>query len=269
MFEITFKDSKTVKGIFEAISAIIEECKIIFDPNGITMNSIDAGRICLVGFNLDKSDFDAYKCEKEYELGLNFDDMVKILRRSSAEDAITLKYDPNKEDSKIKIIMKNALSKKRRQFSLQLINLGEEDLHPEALEEIEYTASALLPIAYLDEAIKDADIFSETVLVSISEENGIVFKAEGSIGESECILEKDDEGIENFNAKEMGQGDFALEYLKNIVKISAIAEKVELSLNPETPLKVKFNIMGSSQFKYFLAPRVEEDEYEEEYNEDF
>jgi proliferating cell nuclear antigen len=262
MFEITLKDSKLVRGIFEAISAIVSETKMEFSPSGISMNAIDDGRICLVGLKLDKDDFDTYKCEGSYVLGLNIDDMVKILRRSGAGDSITFKYSP--ETKKINILMKSEKSKKSRQFGLQLIELGDSGIKPEALDNITYASKISIPLSYLDEAIKDADIFSETLVLSMADD-GITFKAEGQIGESETVLEKGDEGIQDFSCTEKGDGTFALQYLKNIVKISAIADRVELSLNSNTPLKAKFNILSSSLFKYYLAPRI--DEKEEDYDE--
>ena len=97
MFDITIDDSKIIRGIFEAISAIVGECVLIFDSDGISMNAIDEGRICFIGLHLDKDDFDSYECGGKYDLGLNIDDMVKILKRSSSDDAITLKYTPESE----------------------------------------------------------------------------------------------------------------------------------------------------------------------------
>lgn len=70
MFEITLEESRIVKGIFESISAVIEECTLVFDENGISINAIDEGRICLVALNLAKNDFDSYSCDGKYELGL-------------------------------------------------------------------------------------------------------------------------------------------------------------------------------------------------------
>jgi proliferating cell nuclear antigen len=264
MFEITLKDAKTVRGIFEAVAAIVGECKMSFKKDGISMNSIDDGRICLINLKLNQKDFDEYKCEADYDLGLNIEDMVKILKRSS-NDSITFKYQP--DTKKIKIVMKNDKSKKSRQFSLGLIDLGDSGIKPEALEGIKYNASVLIPISYLDEAIKDADIFSETMSISLTKKDGIMFKAEGQIGESETVLEKGDENVENFKVDEDGDGTFALSYLKNIIKVSAtVVDKVELSLNSNTPVKVKFNVLADSNFTYYLAPRIEEEEENSEDN---
>jgi len=58
MFEITLNDAKIVRGIFEAISAIVGEGRMVFGPDGISMNAIDDGRICLISLKLDKDESD-------------------------------------------------------------------------------------------------------------------------------------------------------------------------------------------------------------------
>jgi len=261
MFEITLNDPKIVKGIFEAINAIVTETIINFTPSGISLSAIDEGRICLVIIKLDKDDFDGYVCDKEYKLGLNIEDMVKILKRSS-NDIITLKHEDN--SSIINIIMKNTASKKSRTFSLKLIDISDSGIKPENLMNIKYKASVSIPIAYLDESIKDADIFSETLSVILSNKDGIIFKAQGQNGEMKTELDKDDDGIEEFNIEEEGEGSFALEYLKNIIKINSISDRISISLNLNTPLKCQFKVLSNSSFIYFLAPRVEEEPEVEE-----
>ena len=64
MFKAKLKDSKIVKGIFDAVSAIISETRLKVDPdNGLTMTAMDGSHICLVSLTLNKSDLD------EFEIG--------------------------------------------------------------------------------------------------------------------------------------------------------------------------------------------------------
>lgn len=263
MFEIMSKDLKTIRNVFEAISAVVSETQIRFDPEGIFLDAIDDGRICLIGVKIDKVDYDSYKCDQKHTIGLNIEDVVKILRRGSAKDEVTFSYTP--ETKRFKILLKPEKAKKARTFALGLVQLNDSGIKPEQLEKIEYNAKVSIPVSYLDEAIKDADIFSEVLMISFDRE-GITFKAEGQIGESEAVLESGDEGVQDYVCKvESGDNSFALTYLKHIAKAMALSERVELSLNANTPIKVKYSIMSSSSIRYYLAPRV--DEQEEDYDE--
>jgi proliferating cell nuclear antigen len=263
MFEITMKDLKTVKGIFEALSAVITEAKMKFNKDGVFLEAIDDGRICLVGLKLDKDDFDSYKCDGEYVLGLNFDDLTKVMKRGNAKEAVTFAYNPDLKT--IKILFKAEESKKSRKFGLGLIDLGDSGIKPEALEAIAYGSKISIPIGYLDEAIKDADIFGETLIISMNTDN-LCFHTEGQIGESETVLERGDTGIQDYQCTEKAENTFALTYLKNIAKVGAIADRIELSLNSSSPMKAKFALMSSSNIRYYLAPRIDEapEDYDEE-----
>ena len=65
MFELTMNNPRSIQGVFEAVAAIIDETEITFDSDGISLTSIDAGRVCLISLKIDKEDFDAYKCDQE------------------------------------------------------------------------------------------------------------------------------------------------------------------------------------------------------------
>ncbi len=66
------------------------------------------------------------------------------------------------------------------------------------------------------------------------------------------------------NIKAISKGSYSLQFLKSILKIENITEKLTISLKDDHPLKLIFNIFEGGTISYFLAPRVEEVEFEEE-----
>ncbi len=259
MFELTMNDSRAMQGVFDAVAAIIDESEIIFSPNGISLTSIDAGRVCLISLKLDKEDFDAYKCDKEEKLGLNIEDLVKILKRSSASDSIIFQFENN--SNKLLILMQSREGKKMRKFSITLKDISMPPIKPESLEKILYNNSVTLPVGYLEEAIKDADIYNDTAIISMND-SALIFRSEGNVGETECVLDKEDSLLNNFVATEDAEGTFALKFLNHMLKVSSVpnVSQVELSVSTDQPLRAAFNIMGASSIKYFLAPRIEDEE---------
>ncbi len=261
MFEITMEESKTIAAIFDAVAAILEETEINFDPDGISLTSIDAGRVCLISLKLDKEDFDEYKCDKEQKIGVNITDLVKILKRSSPNDSIIFKYAD--DSNKLSIIMQSNEGKKMRKFSITLKDISMPTIQPEQLEKISYNSSVTLPLGYLEEAIRDADIYSDTVIIKLNGEN-LVFRSEGNVGDTECVLDKGDSELGNFVVGEEAEGTFALRFLNYMLKVGSIpnVSKVDIAVRTNQPLKATFNIIGASSMKYFLAPRIEDEEEE-------
>jgi proliferating cell nuclear antigen len=98
---------------------------------------------------------------------------------------------------------------------------------------------------------------------------GLEFSAEGEVGDVQYQLDRDH--LEDPNIKQDGRGVFSLAFLKNIMKISSISDKVTLHIANNAPLKFEFEIAGNGDAKgkvtYFLAPRVEEED-EDSYESD-
>jgi proliferating cell nuclear antigen len=254
MFKVKIKDSKVVRGIFEAVSAIISETRLKIDPNvGMSMSAMDGSHICLVSLTLKKEDLDIFEAKEEEELGINLEDLVKIIKRGAANDEIT--FSRQKNEKKLNIEMQAEGAKKSRKFTMSLIDIDSEDINLDALNGIEFDNVCQFDLGILDEAIKDAEIFSE--VLQIKAEDKLIFSAEGTMGDMRYELEKDE--IANAKLSSPSEGSFAIQFLKSILKISAISKQVEMSLKTGNPVKMQFKLMENSKILYFLAPRVEED----------
>ncbi len=269
MFKVKINDSKIVKGIFDAVSSIISETLLKVTADGINLTAMDLSHICLVSLNLHKDDLDEFETDQDYALGINLEDLVKIIKRSGANDAIIFSHDPKEKKLIIEMIPESG--KKARKFTMALIDIEGEDINMESLESMEFDNKCAMEIKLLDEAIKDAEIFAEVLQVKVqdnkkSNEKTLSFSTAGNIGDMDYEL--DNELLSDTEFSNDSMGIFAISFLKNILKASAIANKVKIELKSEAPLKMHFNFVAleNSRILYFLAPRVEEDEdsmYEE------
>jgi proliferating cell nuclear antigen len=251
------QDSKVMKGIIDAISAIIDETYFVANADtGLNLTAMDESHICLMHMVLPKDLFDGFECDEEAKMGINLEDLVKIMKRAGASDAIEFKHQSDSE--KFQVQMKG---RGTRTFSLRLVDIDEEKIPPTAELDVDFDARVTLDVGILEEAIKDAEIYQDTLEVKVTEE-GLYFSAEGEVGDIQYQLDRDH--LEDANIKQDGRGVFSLAFLKNIMKISTISDKVTLHIANNAPLKFEFEIAGNGDAKgkvtYFLAPRVEEDE---------
>lgn len=254
MFKATLKDSKIVKGIFEAVSLIISEAKIRVGPTtGMQMTAMDGSHICLVDLFISKDDLDGFECDEEYELGINVEDLVKIIKRANPNDIITLIY--TADVKKIQILLKSEDSKKTRKFTISLYDIDNEEIDMNKINAMEFPNKCDLNIGIIDEAIKDAEIYSEILVVRVNK--NLIFSTEGTLGDMEYVLDENE--LKKFNFTVKSEGNYAIQFLRNIVKIGSVSQNVSMSLDDKAPLKSVFKILKFSQIQYFLAPRVEED----------
>ena len=260
-FTIKMENSRILKSIVETLSSIIDETEFKVSPEEFIITAMDPSRICLLKLSIKKENFDDYKCSKESKIGLNLDDLDKILKRSATNDSIEINF--KESDQKIKITMQREEGNTRkRTFSLALIDLEREDVPMGNLLNIEYPSNWVIDPDFLVEAIKDAEIYSEIMNMKAIVNEGLIFSSSGQIGEMEYNLGVDD--LIESDIKETCMGAYSLTFLKAILKIASITEKLEISLKTDHPIKMIFNLLEGGELNYFLAPRVEEAEFEDD-----
>lgn len=253
-FKLKFENSKVLKNIVETLSSIIDEANFIVAPERFSVKAMDPSRICLLELIIEKDNFKEYDCKEKFQVGLNLSDFDKILKRCGLEDTIELNY--NDEDKKIKIRYQNEEATRIRAFSLTCLDLEIEEVPMDSLNKIEYSSSWSFEPNLLVEAIKDAEIYSEILNFEAKEGVGLNLSSSGQIGEMEYQL-----GLETFfevNLDKIQKGAFSLAFLKSIMKLSSIVERLKIFLKEGHPLKMVFELLEGAKLDYFLAPRVEE-----------
>jgi len=259
-FTLKLDNSRILKGIIETLASIIDETEFRVTPKEFMITAMDPSRICLLKLTIKKENFDDYKCSQESKVGLNLDDLDKILKRSAANDSVEIDF--NQKDQKIKIKMRREGTSRTRTFSLALLDIDIEDIPMDNLLSIDYPSKWVIDPDFLVEAIKDAEIYSEILNMKSVEAQGLTFSSSGQIGEMNYELELE-ELLEN-EITGTSSGAYSLTFLKAILKIAPITEKLEISLKTDHPLKMIFDLLEGGELDYFLAPRVEEAEFDED-----
>jgi len=57
---------------------------------------------------------------------------------------------------------------------------------------------------------------------------------------------------------------FSARYLSSFCKATPVAEKVVLCMSPDRPIAVEYNIDDIGHITYYLAPKIEDADMEEE-----
>ncbi|KKK43555.1 MAG: DNA polymerase sliding clamp [Candidatus Lokiarchaeum sp. GC14_75] len=264
-FSLKLENSRILKGIVETLASIIDETEFKVTPKEFTISAMDPSRICLLKLSIKKDDFDEYDCSQDSKVGLNLDDLDKILKRSTSNDAVEISF--NEKEQKIKIKMQREGASRTRTFSLALLDIDIEEIPMDNLLKIEYPSKWVMEPNFLVEAIKDAEIYSEILNINANEGKGLIFSSSGQIGEMEYDLNEED--LIESELQGSSSGAYSLTFLKAILKIASITEKLEIALKTDHPLKMNFDLLEGGKLNYFLAPRVEEEEFNEDDMDEF
>jgi len=240
-------EAKTWKKIINATAAVIEEVSIEVKPDGLEFTAMDPSHISMLYCFMPKGSFTEYSItEKHFTLGIDVDEVRKIMNRSKPDEILTMKA------SEDKIILEfsktDEESVRRFSFSQIDVQLGEKYVVPH----LETTSTIRLPAYMFDDAIKDVRLMSNVITF---ESDPDVFSVSGD-GDSGDILIEIKEWLE-YDVQQKSKCSFNITYLTDISKI--LEDEVTIELGSDIPVKLIF-ALGGAEFLFILAPRVDKEE---------
>lgn len=95
--------------------------------------------------------------------------------------------------------------------------------------------------------------------------DGVKFACNGDIGNGSVTLrshedlEKPKQNV-TIELTEPVALTFSLKYLVNFCKAAGLSDQVQIKLSNEVPLLVEYNLQGQSHLRFYLAPKIGDEE---------
>jgi proliferating cell nuclear antigen len=248
MFEAAMGSASVWKRCIDAISTIIEEGTFTVRSDKIRFRAIDPARISMVDFYLDSEKFEKYELEGSKDIGVNLEDMNKILKRARPGDRLKLSLD---EQANRFIITLEGLSVTT--FSIPLLDLGM-DQPPDRT--ITFTTTIRMESGVFSEALKNIAIIEDYVQLRATPD---FFRLEGesTVESVDVRMSRNSEGIAHMEVKEDSKAMFILSNIQNMLRAAEPTDIVELEFGDDLPLKLTVPLEGG-QISFLLAPRVQD-----------
>ncbi|KAG8036678.1 hypothetical protein G9C98_004000 [Cotesia typhae] len=259
MFEARLVQSAILKKVLDAVKDLLSEATFECSDSGIQVQAMDNAHVSLVSLNLRSDGFDKYRCDRNLSMGMSIPTMAKVLKGAGAEDTVTLRATDNPDT--ITFIFEPSGKEKLAEYEVKLINMDQEHL---GIPETFYSCVVKMPSAEFAKIVRDLSQFGETVAITCSKE-GIKFSAAGDYGSANVKLAQtaDDSNEEEAVVIEMQETvkqSFACRYLNSFVKATPLCSQVVLSLSADVPLVVEYKIGDIGHIRYYLAPKIDEEE---------
>lgn len=261
MFEARLEKGDILKKTMDALKDLIKEAVWDVSAQGLSLQSMDSSHVSLVQVTLRTEGFETFRCDKNLALGVNMDTMTKLMKCAANDDAITLKSEDNGD--LLSLVFESKNGDKTSEFEMKLMDLDMEQL---GIPDQEYSCTIKMPSAEFTRICKDLSNIGESVNITVTK-GGVTFAAKGDIGNAKINLtqssnvDDEDDGV-FIDMQEAVSLNFALRYLNFFTKAAPLSPKVILSLSPEVPLVVEYDITDVGHVKYFLAPKIDEEEDE-------
>lgn len=259
MFEAELKEAQLLKKIVEATKELVNDVSFDVSNTGLSMQAMDSSHVALCFMHLKNEGFDRFRCDKKQSLGLNLASFSKVLKCANNDDTVTLKAE-EKADT-ITLMFENRAQSKFMDFELTLMDIDSELL---TIPDTEYECVIEMDSSEFQKIIRDLQVLGDTCWISCTKE-GVTFSVKGDIGTANIVLkhtastdDKDSKGIK-IEMQEAVNLCFTLSFLNHFTKATPLSKKVTLSMSPDIPVVVEYNMEGAGYIRYYLAPKADDD----------
>ncbi len=244
--------------LMTALKDILLETNISFQPDGIRIINMDKSHTILVHLYLAASNFEFYECKKEkIIIGVNMFHLFKLINSIDNDDTLTIYIENNDYFdgivSHLALRFENGNIKQCKTQKLKLIEPEQDELE---VPDVKFSSIINLPSADFQKIIRDLSCISDKLEIK-SVGNELIFKCQGQFASAEIHRAEADESMKFIlkqDSSKVIQGEFSLKNLGYFIKCTNLCPQIEVYLENDLPLVVKYNVASLGEINLGLVP---------------
>jgi len=251
--EIKSVQSNNIRTLFEVLKEVLIDFNIIVTDKGIRVTSMGHANIALVHLKLEADQFQTFYCEKTMILGVNAQNLFKVIKNITNLDTVSLLVERS-DETKLIIRAENIENNTQCTYRYNLLDLHYEEypIPPQTFDsEINLPSDQFNSICKMLNNLQAEDLEITSVGQQlILKGNGLISSAELKLGNSSgTVFNKYDNDI-------IVQGRFPLDYLIQFSKASGLSKTVQLYLMNDSPLVLAYTVGSLGIIKFLLACKL-------------
>ena len=243
--------------LMTALKDILLETNIIFQPDGIRIMNMDKSHTILVHLFLAANNFEVFDCKKnKIVIGVNMVHMFKVINTIDNDDTLML-YIRNcdYDDGIVQYLSFKFENSDIKQFKTQHLRLIEPDTDELHIPDVSFSSIINLPSSDFQKIIRDLACISDRLEIK-SVGNELIFKCSGQFATAEIRRTETQGGMEFIQKQDTSkiiQGEFSLKNLSYFIKCTNLCNQIELYIENDLPLIVKYYVASLGEIKLCLA----------------
>jgi len=243
--------------LMTALKDILLETNIDFQSDGLRIINMDKSHTILVHLFLPSENFEYYQCKKEkIIIGVNMFHLFKLINSIDNDDTLSI-YIENEDYSDgivsyLTLRFENGDIKQCKTQKLKLIEPDNEEL---VYPDVKFSSIINLPSVDFQKIIRDMSCISDRLEIK-SVGNELIFKCQGQFATAQ-IHRIESDGSMGFILKQdttkVIQGEFSLKNLSYFIKCTNLCSQIELYLENDLPLVVKYDVASLGTIKLCVA----------------
>jgi proliferating cell nuclear antigen len=246
--------------LMTALKDILLETNITFQPDGMRIVNMDKSHTILVHLFLRAENFEFYECKHDkIIIGVNMFHLFKLINSIDNDDTLTI-YIENC-DYNNGIVNNLGLKFENgdiKQCKIQKLRLIEPDADELDVPDVRFSSIINLPSSDFQKIIRDLSCISDKIEIN-SVANELIFRCKGAFATAE-VRRVESDGYMEFiqqDCKKIIQGNFSLKNLSYFIKCTNLCSQIEMYIENDLPLIVKYSVASLGDIKLCLAPLPE------------
>jgi proliferating cell nuclear antigen len=219
---------------------------------------MDKSHTILAHLMLDAENFEFYNCKHDkIIIGVNMFHLFKLINSIDNDDTLTISIENDDYVdgivSHLTLKFENGEIKQSKTQKLRLIEPEPEEL---ACPDVTFSSIITLPSSDFQKIIRDLSCISDKLEIK-SVGNDLIFKCQGQFATAEIYRAESDgnmEFIKKQDTSKVIQGIFSLKNLGYFIKCTNLCSQIEMYLENDLPLVVKYSVASLGEIKLCLAP---------------
>lgn len=243
--------SNVIKVLCDVLKETLNDINFIFDENGLKVMAMDGSHVALVHLRLNAANFEHYYCARKIQVGLNMNNLFKIIKTVTNMDFITFSINIERQHE-FCIEIENADKNTRTVFNLKMLDIDDEEL---SIPDIEVESMITIPSNDFQRMCRDMLNISDHIIITSSMDM-LILACKGDFAEQETCIGNSNHGLKCQMAEKVS-GRFSLKYINLFTKSTNLSNILEIYLKKDYPLMLKYNVANLGDIMFYLAPSIE------------
>jgi len=242
--------------LMAALKDILLETNIVFTKQGIKIINMDKTHTILVHLFLKAENFEFFECKEEKIIvGVNILHLFKLITTIDNDDTLTIYIENDDYNegivTELGLKFENGTIKQSKIQKLKLIEPEQDELE---IPDVQFSSVINMPSNDFQKIIRDLANISEKIEIK-SVEDELIFKCSGQFAKAEIRRSENNANMQILNKQhnKIIQGEYSLKNLLYFIKCTNLCNQIEIYLENNRPLIVKYNVASLGEIKMCLS----------------
>lgn len=248
-FRALYKSASKFKHIVQTIAKTSDVAPIIVDDKGLHVRVLSSDKTTLISLDLPPDAFEEYEATEDYFIPVSSDELSKIVKRGTRNDAVELAYEGVERFLEVNLV--DTKLNVKRSFRIPLRELPEQKL-PEP--KIKFSVSIRMLTEDLKDLLRDVKVAGDEVEL-LASKNHVVAKCITPQRTYETVLAVDKPLI-SLAVEKSASATYAIDLLETALRATGASDIVTVEFGDQMPIKMTFELPTGGTLTYIVAPRV-------------